>query len=310
MTSASPPRVRWYSRTPPLARRLAVLALAIASATCDRSVEPSASHRPHFTIAPMLTSQAAIIVDATSIDVVVTRLDDGVTFVGTCPIVQSTPNQTVFECSVTVTVDEDIERFQLDLTVHDAAGNDVYEDLANPTFDVHADGGSVVVDVPIVLVGPEAAATQLRITTPNLVVQPGASVNLSAEAIDGAGQVIPGARIGWVALDALVTVPDVRTGTVTAGTVEGVARVVALLPTVDPSGATPAGHADTTTVTVTALAPPIANAGGPYTGTTGSPVAFNGTGSTDPDGTIVSYAWTFGDGSSGTGATPTHTYTA
>lgn len=37
---------------------------------------------------------------------------------------------------------------------------------------------------------------------------------------------------------------------------------------------------------------------------------FDGTGSSDTDGTIASYAWTFGDGNSGTGATPSHTYGA
>ena len=37
-------------------------------------------------------------------------------------------------------------------------------------------------------------------------------------------------------------------------------------------------------------------------------VSFDGTSSTDIDGTIASYAWTFGDGSTGTGAKPTHTY--
>ncbi|RKR72934.1 beta strand repeat-containing protein [Frondihabitans australicus] len=37
-------------------------------------------------------------------------------------------------------------------------------------------------------------------------------------------------------------------------------------------------------------------------------VAFDGTGSSDPDGTVASYAWNFGDGSTGTGSTVNHTY--
>ncbi len=46
------------------------------------------------------------------------------------------------------------------------------------------------------------------------------------------------------------------------------------------------------------------------TTTSGLTVNASGTGSTDPDGTIASYAWTFGDGGTGTGATSSHTYTA
>ena len=38
-------------------------------------------------------------------------------------------------------------------------------------------------------------------------------------------------------------------------------------------------------------------------------VAFETTGSTDPDGSIASYEWDFGDGTSGTGSEPTHSYT-
>jgi PKD repeat protein len=40
----------------------------------------------------------------------------------------------------------------------------------------------------------------------------------------------------------------------------------------------------------------------------GLAATFNGSTSTDSDGTIASYAWTFGDTTSGAGATPTHTY--
>jgi PKD repeat protein len=37
-------------------------------------------------------------------------------------------------------------------------------------------------------------------------------------------------------------------------------------------------------------------------------VSFNASGSTDPDGSIVSYSWNFGEGTSGTGVTRGHTY--
>jgi len=46
----------------------------------------------------------------------------------------------------------------------------------------------------------------------------------------------------------------------------------------------------------------------PTSGTAPLAVAFNGSGSTDLDGTISSYAWNFGDGATGTGATISHTY--
>jgi PKD repeat protein len=56
--------------------------------------------------------------------------------------------------------------------------------------------------------------------------------------------------------------------------------------------------------------PPIADAGGPYSGFTGVPLRLDGTGSYDPDGNTLGYGWIFGDGQTGTGATPTHIYEA
>ncbi len=54
--------------------------------------------------------------------------------------------------------------------------------------------------------------------------------------------------------------------------------------------------------------PPVSDPNGPYNGTVGVAVNFNGSGSSDNDGTIVNYTWDFGDGDTGTGVAPTHIY--
>lgn len=55
---------------------------------------------------------------------------------------------------------------------------------------------------------------------------------------------------------------------------------------------------------------PVANPGEHYTTNINQPVALNGSGSYDPDGTIIFYRWNFGDGSSEIlDRTPTHIYT-
>jgi hypothetical protein len=66
--------------------------------------------------------------------------------------------------------------------------------------------------------------------------------------------------------------------------------------------------------------PPVANSGGPYLGNEGTAIAFDGTGSTDPEGGTLSFSWDFdslvdsdGDGNfindiDATGPTPTHIY--
>jgi len=53
---------------------------------------------------------------------------------------------------------------------------------------------------------------------------------------------------------------------------------------------------------------PVADPGGPYSGETGMEIRFDGSASSDPDGDSLTYAWDFGDGNTGSGATPTHSY--
>ncbi len=61
------------------------------------------------------------------------------------------------------------------------------------------------------------------------------------------------------------------------------------------------------TVAATTNQPPTAN----FTaGCAGLACALDGSSSTDPDGSVAAYSWAFGDGSSGTGAKPSHTYAA
>jgi PKD repeat protein len=96
----------------------------------------------------------------------------------------------------------------------------------------------------------------------------------------------------------------------------------------DDSGATPThtyAHSGTYTVTLTVTD----NAGGTGTSTAqvqpshnnpptasftntaaGLNASFDGSGSSDSDGTIASYAWDFGDGSQASGISPNHTYNA
>jgi PKD repeat protein len=66
---------------------------------------------------------------------------------------------------------------------------------------------------------------------------------------------------------------------------------------------------DTATITVSNR-PPTANAGPDEGGNPNVAVGLNGSQSNDPDGSIVTYAWAFGDGASGSGPTPAHMYAA
>jgi len=53
---------------------------------------------------------------------------------------------------------------------------------------------------------------------------------------------------------------------------------------------------------------PVADIGGPYSGKVGQTILFDGSASYDENDEIADYTWVFGDGSTGTGASISHTY--
>ena len=85
----------------------------------------------------------------------------------------------------------------------------------------------------------------------------------------------------------------------------GVGTYTATVTVTDTDGATDSAS---TTITATNLNPIASFTTSPSSGTAPLAVALNAGGSTDPDGTIASYAWDFGDGTSGSGATTSHVF--
>jgi PKD repeat protein len=77
--------------------------------------------------------------------------------------------------------------------------------------------------------------------------------------------------------------------------------------TVTDNGGAKSSQSNNVTVNNPANTPPVASFVPNCTGLTCS---FDGSASSDPDGTIASYAWSFGDGTAGSGATVSHTFAA
>jgi PKD repeat protein len=74
---------------------------------------------------------------------------------------------------------------------------------------------------------------------------------------------------------------------------------------------TDTGGEANTAMTVAVVVPlPVAKPGGPYNGNVGQTITFDGSQSTAPGGQTLTYAWNFGDNTTGSGVSPTHAYSS
>jgi PKD repeat protein len=128
--------------------------------------------------------------------------------------------------------------------------------------------------------------------------------SLTAIALSGAGSNDPDGSItgySWAYGDGMT-----GTGSFTTHAYMAPGMYTAVLTVTDNKGAV---DTDSAMVTV-ANRVPIANAGPDKSAVEDTSVAFSGSGSSDPDGTITAYSWTFGDGQNATGVAPSHVYVA
>jgi PKD repeat protein len=98
------------------------------------------------------------------------------------------------------------------------------------------------------------------------------------------------------------------TGATPSHSYAGVGTYTVTLTVTDNGGL--ANSATTTAAVSTGSTPqaPVARPGGPYSGTVNATVSFDGSSSSDPDGRVVSYDWSFGDGGTASGAQALHAY--
>ena len=130
-------------------------------------------------------------------------------------------------------------------------------------------------DTLTIIVEAAPAVDTVTVSPASISLAPGAIQAFSASGTDQYGDPIT-VNAMWSATGGTIDAD----GNYTAGSVAGDYTVTA----------TDGAVSGTANVTISA-SPPTANAGGPYTGVEGAPVALDGSGSTDSDNDIVSYEW-------------------
>ena len=157
--------------------------------------------------------------------------------------------------------------------------------------------------------GTGTSTQQVTVTDPPPNVAPTASftgdpVELSVS-VDGAASTDPDGTVASYAWD--FGDGATATGATASHTYAAAGTYPVTLTVTDDDGAT---GTNTQQVTVTDPPPNVAPTASFAGRSAGLTVTVDGAASTDPDGTVTSYAWDFGDGATATGATASHTYDA
>ncbi len=170
-------------------------------------------------------------------------------------------------------------------------------------------GGAAGVATVQLTVLPMNQPPTVSITSPTggATFTAGTMVQLRGSATDPEDGALSGAALTWSSSrdGALGSGASIDTASLTAG------AHTLTLSAIDSGGRSGSAAVSITVTPSTTPLPPVANLTGPQTADTGVTLTFSGAASTDPDGTIVSYQFDFGDGSmpqTGASATAQHAY--
>jgi hypothetical protein len=152
------------------------------------------------------------------------------------------------------------------------------------------------------IVGP-GTATSIMVSPASVSLNPGAGQVFTATGYDTFGNFIPALNANWSIRNGggSITPPSAGVSAVT------VTAVVTDATYANTLAATTGSVTGTATIIVNNVAPTAAILG-TYTGNEGSSIALTGSGA-DANNDPITYTWSFGDGQTGTGVAPTHTYT-